>query len=88
MGTWHVEFSPRAYRQFSKLSPEARRRIAPLIDQLTDDPRTQACVALAGTQDLYRLRAGPYRIVYSVVDDRLVVLVVRVGHRRDVYRER
>ena len=63
-----------------------RQRIVQKIRQLAEDPRPPGCQKLSG-RDRYRIRQGPYRIVYSVEDDRLIVYVVKVGHRSDVYRE-
>ena len=87
MARYSVEFTARAHRQFAKLERATQIRLAPAIDALADDPRPPGCVKLAGADDLYRIRVGAYRIVYAIEDDRLVVLVVKVGHRRDVYRE-
>ena len=63
-----------------------RQRIVRKIRQLAEDPRPPGCQKLSG-RDRYRIRQGPYRIVYSIEDDRLIVYVVKVGHRSDVYRE-
>jgi mRNA interferase RelE/StbE len=84
--TYRIEFTPAARRQFRKLAPEIRRRLAPVIDGLATEPRPKGAVSLSGLQDVYRLRHGGYRIVYELHDDRLLVLVIRVGHRREVYR--
>jgi mRNA interferase RelE/StbE len=51
------------------------------------NPRPPGCVKLSGTENLWRFRMGVYRIIYTIQDDRLLVTVVRVGHRRDVYRD-
>ena len=67
------------------LEPAIRRRLARRIDRLAQDPRADA-VKLRGTEDVWRARVGDYRILYQVHDDRLLILVIRVGHRRDVYR--
>lgn len=83
---YRIEFSPSAYRQFSKLPPEAKRRIAPHIDALADDPRPPGAASLTGPTELLRIRIGVYRVVYTIEDDKLLVLVVKIGHRRDVYR--
>ncbi len=64
---------------------KARRRIVERIRILRDDPRPPGCQKLSG-QDRYRVRQGVYRIVYSIHDESLVVQVVKVGHRKDVYR--
>jgi mRNA interferase RelE/StbE len=62
-----------------------RRRVVARIRSLAHDPRPRGCEKLAGG-DRYRVRQGVYRIIYSIEDDRLIVHVVKVGHRRDVYR--
>ena len=81
-----VEFSPSAAREFRKLTPEVQRRLSPHIDSRAQDPRRSGAKKLMGREDLWRIRVGDYRIVYEVRDRTLVVLVVRVAHRRDVYR--
>ncbi len=68
------------------LSPAVSVRIETKIDGLARDPRPRGVKKLAGEEELYRLRVGDYRIIYQVRDRVLVVLVVNVGHRRDVYR--
>ncbi len=83
---YRIEFTAAARRQLRRLAPEVRRRLAPAIDRLADDPRPSGVVKLGGADLGYRLRVGDYRIVYELYDDRLVVLVIRVGHRREVYR--
>jgi mRNA interferase RelE/StbE len=81
-----VEFSPSAAREFRKLAPEIQRRLSPHIDSLAQNPRGSGAKKLKGREDLWRIRVGDYRIVYEVRDRTRVVLVVRVTHRRDVYR--
>ena len=56
------------------------------IDQLAENPRPQGCKKLKGDDNLWRVRAGDYRIVFSIHDDLLLVLVIRIAHRREVYR--
>jgi mRNA interferase RelE/StbE len=70
----------------ARLPEAARSRIVQAIDILVTVPRPVGCVKLAGSARRYRIRVGDYRIIYDVQDGRLVVTVVRVGHRRDVYR--
>src|SRR5262249_32420823 len=69
-------------RQFPK---QDVKRLLQRIRSLADDPRPPGCEKLSG-QERYRVRQGSYRIVYGIDDGALVVLVVKVGHRRDVYR--
>jgi mRNA interferase RelE/StbE len=84
---FRVEFLPAAERAFWKLTPEVRNRLRPRIDALAEIPRSPGSKKLVG-EDRWRIRVGDWRIVYQVDDDRLVVLVVRVGHRGDIYRGR
>ena len=83
---YSVVFATAAQRQFDKLPKPAQRRLGALIAQLADDPRPSGVVKLSGEEGLYRVRDGDYRAVYRIEDNRLLVLVVKVGHRRDIYR--
>lgn len=83
-----IEFSAAAARQFRKLVVESRARLAPHIDALAKNPRPSGAAKLTGEAHGYRLRVGDNRILYEVDDKRRTVLVVTVGHRRDVYRRR
>ncbi len=82
-----VEFAPSAYRHFAKLDASVRRRLAPAIEALAKDPRPGSAKRLVADDELWRIRIGAYRVVYAIEDQRLVVLVIRIGHRRDVYRD-
>ncbi len=64
-----------------------RRRIATRIAALAEAPRPHGCEKLSGRRDLYRIREGNYRIVYGIDAAAIVVLVIRIGHRREVYRK-
>jgi mRNA interferase RelE/StbE len=75
-----------AERGLLGLSRADVRRVDARIRALADDPRPPGVKKLEGVRDLYRLRAGDYRILYQVEDARLVVIVVDVGNRRDIYR--
>ena len=85
---YQVAILPAALRQLSKLPRIAQERIQQRIDALSDDPRPPGTKALAGRSGFYRLRVGDYRVIYEIRDEILTVLVVRVGHRREVYRNR
>jgi mRNA interferase RelE/StbE len=76
----------RALKAIAVLPRTDQLRVRAAIDLLADNPRPPGCVALAGEAHVYRVRTGDYRIVYEVFDDRLLVQVVRAGHRRDIYR--
>jgi mRNA interferase RelE/StbE len=84
--TYAVEVAPAAVRQLRKLPPEARRRIQAAVELLAETPRPPGAKKLSGSSGDWRVRTGDYRIIYEIEDDRLIVLVVAVGHRREVYR--
>jgi mRNA interferase RelE/StbE len=84
--TYRVVVLPAARRRLMRLDPAARRRVGALIDSLTNDPRPAGMKALRGMPGLLRVRSGDYRVVYRVEDRELLVLVIAVGHRREVYR--
>ena len=86
MSRYHVEIARRAVQSIAKLPRADQQRVRAAIDLLADEPRPPGCTKLAGEDSVYRVRVGDYRILYEVIDARLVVHVVRVGHRRDVYR--
>lgn len=86
--TFSVDLTPAAARQLKRLDPQSRRRIQAAIELLAAEPRPPAATRLAGGAGEWRVRTGDYRIIYEIHDDRLLVLVLRVGHRRDVYRPR
>ena len=83
---YRIEFGPRAIRDFRGLHPDIQRRIDPAIKSLGQNPHPPRCKKLSGNESLWRVRVGDYRIVYQVEDVRLLVLVLRIGHRREIYR--
>jgi mRNA interferase RelE/StbE len=82
-----IEIKASAAREIEALPLGERRRIVERIGRLADEPRPRGCEKLVGGER-YRVRQGDYRIVYSVEDAQLIVWIVKVGHRRDVYRGR
>lgn len=82
---YRVVMSPAADRAVAQLPKEVRRRIAERLAALSDNPRPPGSIKLAG-QDSYRIRVGDYRIIYTINDQQLLIVVIDVGHRRDVYR--
>lgn len=82
---YRIELRPAAARQLRKLDPPTARRIQGAIALLADDPRPPASRPLTG-RPAWRVRVGDYRVIYTIEDDRLLVVVVTLGHRRDVYR--
>ena len=86
MSQYHIELRPAAVRALRKLDPQIRQRIQGAIALLAQDPRPPGARPLRGREGL-RVRVGDYRIIYTVVDDVLlvVVVVVTLGHRHDIY---
>lgn len=85
MSTYAVQVLPAAVRTFKKLPPEAERRVQAAIELLADEPRPPAAKKLVARPE-WRVRTGDHRILYRIDDGVLLVVVVDVGHRRDIYR--
>ena len=85
MSRYRIEVRPAAIRELRKLGPGVRPRIEGAIALLAQDPRPPASRPLRGRPG-YRVRVGDYRIIYTIQDDVLLVVVVALGHRRDIYR--
>jgi mRNA interferase RelE/StbE len=83
---YRVEFTKRADRALDRLPAEARLRIVRRAESLASNPRPSGSVKLSGKEDMYRLRFGDYRMIYEIQDKAVLVLVLDVGHRREVYR--
>ena len=84
--TYRIEVTPRARRDLAKLPKDVLRRVDAHILALTENPHPPGARKLEGGEAVFRIRVGDYRVIYRVEGQRLVVLVIRVGHRRDVYR--
>lgn len=84
--TYQVRLTPAAQRDLDALDRPVLRRIDAKILALAQDPRPSGVQKLTGEGDLYRVRVGDYRILYTIEDAALVVLIVRVRHRSEVYR--
>jgi len=83
---YRIEFTPRADSQFRGLDKSVQSRLGQRIDSLAENPRPQGVKKLAGEGDFYRVRVGDYRIVYQICDKSLLVVIVRLGHRSEIYR--
>ena len=86
MGPFEVKFATQADRQLRRLERPVQQRLSRAIDSLRVDPRPPGAKRLVTAEQLWRVRVGAYRIVYAIEDDRLLILVVKIGPRRDVYR--
>ena len=86
--SYSVEFSKPAEKQLQKLDNNTQHRIQTAVNALMENPRPPGCEKLKAkpSGDLYRIRTGDYRVVYQIKDSKLIILVVTIGHRSDVYR--
>lgn len=83
---YRIELTRDALRALAKLDKPVRRRVQGAIDRLADDPHPAGMIALRGAPGAFRIRVGDYRVIYVLRDDLLLVVVIDIGHRRDVYR--
>jgi len=86
--TYLVRIAPAAERQLRKFDPRVRRRLHAAIDIIAEQPRPPAAIQLVGGAGEWRVRTGDYRIIYEINDGELNVLVLRLGHRHEVYETR
>ncbi len=86
MARYSTEISLTAERQLNKLNRDDQRRVVRAILALADDPRPQGSRKLTGYDDVFRIRVGRYRVLYSVSGKKLVIIILKIGHRKDVYR--
>ena len=86
MARFKIEISATAERQLKKLPREAQGGISRAILNLAKDPFPRGTRKLRGYEDVYRIRVGVYRILYSVENDRLIIIILKIGHRKDIYR--
>ncbi len=83
---YSIDFATAALKQLSKLEPKFQAQISRKIDALAEEPRPAGVEKLAEAERLYRIRSGNYRIIYQINDDELLVLVVRIGDRKEIYK--
>lgn len=86
IGPFAVEYDPRAIKELTKLDKPIARRIITAIDALGANPRPSGTRLLVGFANLWRIRIGDYRVIYTIRDAELVVVALRVAHRSDIYR--
>ena len=88
MAKYKILIKPSATKEIESIrNKKDRQRIVRRIQTLAASPRPRGCEKLSGAQNRYRIRQGVYRIVYQIEDEALVVYVVKVGHRKEVYRQ-
>lgn len=86
MAKYNITFKESVAKDLRSITNQDVKRILLRIDTLAENPRGEGCIKLSG-QNLYRVRQGLFRIIYEIVDDQLVVLVIKVAHRSSVYKD-
>lgn len=86
MASYRIEVTATAEKQLEKIRGEDRLRIVRALLSLAVDSRPTGCRRLQGYEDVYRIRVGRYRVLYSIDGTRIIVTVLKVAHRRDLYR--
>lgn len=84
--TYSILLAPPAERHLRSFAPAIQKRLVKRMKMLQHDPRPQGVKKLTGEDHLYRIREGDYRIIYTIQDEDLIVLVVKIGDRKEVYR--
>ena len=85
MVNYNILIKPSAVKELKKIPKKELKKITERIQALSSDPRPPGSEKLAA-QNAYRIRQGTYRIIYTIEDDQLIILIIKVGHRRDIYR--
>ncbi len=86
MARYSIEISRTAEKQLEKLNRDDQRRVGRAILALADDPHPQGSRKLTGYDDVFRIRVGRYRVLYSISGKTLIIIILKIGHRKDVYR--
>lgn len=86
MDTYKIEWKRSAIKELEKLPRPMHSKIVSAVDNLASNPYPQGVRKLVGTENSYRIRVGDYRVLYNIIENRLIVEIVRVGHRKDIYR--
>jgi mRNA interferase RelE/StbE len=83
---YQINIDKRAFKELSELNAKDKKKIIDLIDNLSENPRPAGCKKLQGQQkNMWRVRSGDYRIIYTIEDNILTITVIKIGHRREIY---
>lgn len=83
---YRIEIDPSAEKSLSKIEAKFAVKIRERIRYLGEEPRQVGSIKMSGEDNVYRSRVGDYRIVYEIHDKKVLVLVINIGHRKDIYR--
>ncbi len=86
MASYEIEITRSAERQLKRLPPDDQQRIVAAILPLSDNPFPRGSRKLSGYDDVLRIRVGTYRVLYSVSERKLIIIILKIGHRKNVYR--
>jgi len=86
MDTYKIEWKRSAAKELEKLPRQMISKIVAAVDSLSLNPYPQGVRKLVSTENSYRIRVGDYRVLYNIVENKLIIEIIRVGHRKDVYR--
>lgn len=86
MARFKIEVSATAEKQLRKIPRPDQIRVVGVVLKLAENPRPRGCRKLAGYEDVYRIRVGTYRVIYSVERLQVIIVVLKIGHRKDIYR--
>lgn len=83
---YRIKIAKSAFSRLKQLSEDIKTRLIKTINGLSTNPRPNNRVPIKGKKNAYRIRKGNYRIIYTINDDILLILIIRIGHRKDIYR--
>ena len=86
MGSYQIEWKKSTAKDLRKIPKSQVLRIVEAVGKLEDDPTPIGSTKLLGSESSYRIRVGDYRVIYDFVEERVIIEVIKVGHRKDVYR--
>jgi mRNA interferase RelE/StbE len=86
MDTYKIEWKRAAIKELQKLPRPMISKIVSAVDNLSSNPYPHGVRKLVNTEDSYRIRVGDYRVLYNIVETKLIIEIIRVGHRKDIYR--
>ena len=88
MESYLIEWRKSTKKDLKRIAARDVRSIVSVVSQLATEPRPHGCTKMQGSDCAYRVRVGDYRVIYEIYEDRITIEVIRVGHRRDVYRKK
>ena len=83
--TYNIELSRSSHKALKDIPLADVKKIRDKIEKLKKEPKPNGCEKLEGSDDLYRIRSGDYRVIYQIFNKKLIILVVKIGHRREIY---